>query len=334
MSRAIQYVRELRAEAVVEGGSQEWDIPRAHDLRSLGILLDGELVIGTAAATEIPAHSPAELVSRVELKAGGRNMLDNVSPRLVVFGAIEREFDADVLAPGTGVATHPFRAYAFFDRVNAGGPRPKDSAFQTYRTNLLELRCEFGTAADIATPDATTTLTLQNTTVQPFMYEERDGDRGEPKWTRIRSQRGVNFAAADAQLELEMPRSNFISRLVVLATDDGEPSDDLINSIEYAINVTDTRWRTSYDHARALNRRKTHAAIPAGFAVLEASQMNSIRDAFDVRRDVATENTLVFDVNAPAGTTGRIDVLIEEYIPPMGGANGQAAARNGNAAAA
>lgn len=316
--KANQYVRELRSEAVVESGAAEWDIPKAHDLFSLCVALEGDLVIGTAAATAIPAHSPVELIERVELKASGRNMLDNVNPRLVVFGGIEREFDADVLAPAVGVATHPFRAALWFDRINAGGPRPKDSAFQTYRVNVLELRCEFGQASDIATPDATTTLTLQNATVQPLLYEERDGDRGEAKWARIRSQRSVQFTAADARLELEMPRSNFIGRMVILATDDGEPSDALINDVEYAINVTDVRYATTFNNARRVNRRRARVAIPTGFIVIEASQKGSIRDSFDVRRDVATENVLRFDVAAPTGQ-GRIDVLVEEFIPPPAG---------------
>ncbi|NIR58938.1 MAG: hypothetical protein GWO02_05170 [Gammaproteobacteria bacterium] len=316
ISRRVQLLN------LVESSQHQIEIPRVHDLNTLEVILDGEIVVGTAAALAVPAESPAQLLQRVDLVANGKDVLEQIPYTIAVHGNFPRRFDAEVTQPGTTVATHPFRAVAFLDRVVPDSLRPKDTAFKAFNTNLLQMLITTGQASDILDPDATTTLTLQNTTIEVVAHsllEDPEGDRDEAKVVRKRTLQTETFTGSNNNLRVKLPTGNKIRFVQVHALDDAggnffDPTDALINSMSVAIDGVDVRHNLTYGATRSANRSRWGIAPPAGFALADSvaeNELAKMTNYWDLRRASLAE--LVIDHAAPTGN-GRIEVVIDEYI--------------------
>jgi hypothetical protein len=296
------------------------DVPRVLDLASLMLIINGSINI-TVGATSAPWDSPAGLISRIDLVANGKDVLDSLPFNFLVMANYGRRFTQERTAPGITVATHPIRAVGLLDRQHWDGLRAKDSLFQAYATALLQLRVITGPLTNAlvggtATLVGTTTLeTLSSTLDELPKNAQGQTDAGETKAVRKRSSQSIAFTGANANNRIRLPVGNYVRSVTVLAQEGATlaPSDALVNSLSLAINQVDTRLLGNWLAMRSFNRNKVERdTLQSGFAVVDASERGSLQELFDLRNASVAE--LVVDHNAPAGANGRIDIVVDEFI--------------------
>lgn len=287
------------------------DLPRVADILGLGFRLRGAATVSAGSPT-LPAHSPAELISRIDVYANGKDTLLRAPFRMLAFGNYGQRCYEDADPPATS-STSNFSVTGFVDFAHLRGAREKDTALQSYLTNQLQCVLSFGAIGDILT-GGTTSLGATYVDIFTLELKERAENVGEDKLVKKTTWQRATWTAANTNLEIRLPRGNTTSLITVLATDDGEPSNALINSIEHALNKTDVRQRLRGDNIRAENARVLERDAPTGFYFIDPLYSRSLKTVVDTRGAGITENELVLDVAAPAGTTGAADVLIEEVI--------------------
>jgi len=300
---------------LVENSEHLIDIPRVHDLMSLMVELSGTLTVAVAAATSVPTESPAELLKRIDFIANGKDVLEQVPFTVAVFGNYDRDFVTESTAPGTPVAAYPFRAVAFLDRAMVRSVRPKDTAFQAYLANLLQLRITTGTVDDIITKGGAT-VTLSNTTIEvsALTILEKAQDQGEGKWVRKRSLQSEVITGANSNLRLRVPVGNHVRQITLHALDGGEPSDVLINSIQFVADGVDVRHNLTYSATRSVNRARVKVAPPAGFAIIDpidSTEVGKASNFWNLKNSSLAE--VVLDVAAPVGAAS-IEMVTDEVI--------------------
>lgn len=317
-ARAQRNFRRIAQVALVENGEAVIDVPNVHHIKSIQIALSGTLTISTANSTATPAHSPSELIKRVDLIANGREVLEQVPFRIACFGNYQRKFHTEVTPPGVTQAAHAFRAVGYYDRINFDGPRPKDSAFKAkaHASDLFQLRLTFGAKTDISTNASAANLALSNVLVEVSVEAlvEKDADANEPKAIKKRTLQTVQVSSANTNLRVPLPRGNRCRLVGVLATDDGEPTDSLINSVEFAINGIDVKMKDTYKNLRSLNSSDKQVTVPTGFVFLDSAPDGSLAEVWDLSNVALAE--VVIDHAAPSGA-GQLDLVIEEMLPPQ-----------------
>lgn len=316
MARAEKLFRRIAQVNFSENSEFLIDIPRVQDINSIQVRVGGNLVIATAAATALPAESPTGIIKSVSFVANGKDVLHQTGFAEASLGNYARKFINRNTQPGLTVATHPFRALAYLDRDNIDGPRPKDSAFQAYNTNLLQLRIVTGAASDIVTPAGTTVLSLTNTLIEVLIdsTNEVGGDRNEVKFVKKVTSQSVKFSGANSNYRFRLPVYNHIRSVTLHATDDGEPSNALVNEIELVIDGVDVRHKSDWEAARDKNLAdKSISTMPDGFAVVDASPEGKLSNCYDLTQSDLAE--CVLDLAAPSGT-GKVELIVEEYIFP------------------
>lgn len=307
--------RRVALKQFVENGELLIDIPRTHDIESIKIVVDGTLTISVAAATSVPVESPTQLIRRADFTANGKDVLHSAGFTELSLGNYARKFINLNTKPGTTVAAHPVRLVGFMDRVNFDGPRPKDTAFQAYLTNLLQLRLLLGSHNDIIVKGGATLAFTGNVEVWVYSINETQ-DKGEARFVKKITEQSEQFTGANSALSFDLPRGNYIRSLIIHVEDNDVPDDTLVNSIEYNINGTDVRLSATWEDLRDLNKGfKLIQSMPPGFAVVDSSPDGKLSNLYNLVN--ADESKLLLDVNAPAGT-GRVTVTIEEIIFPGG----------------
>ncbi len=316
MANAESLYRRVAQINLVENSEHLVDIPRVQDMESIMVRVSGDLLISSNAATSVPAESPTQLIKSLAFVANGKDVLDQVGFTEASVANYGRKFINLNTKPGTTVATHPIEAVAFLDRNNVDGPRPKDSAFQAYNTNLLQLRIVTGQASDIVVKGSAT-LALSNVVIEVFVasINEVGGDRNEAKFVKKRTSQSVIFTGANSNYRFRLPTYNHIRSLTIHATDDGEPSNDLVQDIEVAIDGVDVRHSASWQATRVKNLGdKELSSMPDGVAVVDASPTGKLSNCYDLSASDLAE--CVLNLAAPSGS-GKVELVVEEFIFPQ-----------------
>lgn len=323
--------RVVEQKAFVDSSEVSVDIPRVQDINSIKVTVRGTVTIGTDAATGLSNESPAGLISRFDFVANGKDVLDQVSGAKASVGNYARRFASNNVEPGLTVDDHEVRAVYRLDRDIIDGIRPKDSSFQAYLTNLLQLRMVTGeanadtTANVLVQPDATTTIAFTGTIdVEVESTLEVSGDAGEPKFVKKTTRQVQNVTGANSNLEFRMPTGNLVRAVHLRCLDDGAPTNDLLTNLEFNVDGVDVRYKGTFDGCRdknASDKEISIGSVPTGHAVIDfcrpVTSGVKLSQAVDLRG--ASESKLVVENTAPVGTTGTIEVTIEEYIPPSAG---------------
>lgn len=311
---ARRILRRVARETLIESDEHLIDLPKLHDYRSLLVVLDGTLTVSGGTATSVPADSPCDLIQRVDLIANGKDVIHQSPFVFNVMGNYTRDWSEEKTAPGTSAAAHPVRAVGLIDLFTSDGVRPKDSAFQAYLSQLLQLRLTTGSADDIIVKGATTLAFAGTIDVILDSLLEPQRQQGESKAFKKTVTQSVTVSGANSALPLELPVSNSIRMIRIRATDDGAPTDTLIKTVSFNVDDVDVRTSMDWPELRAINQLDKYGqAPPAGFGVIDALVDGKLSNAYDLSG--ASKAELIFDVNAPSGT-GKIEIVTDEYILP------------------
>ncbi len=318
-------LRRKVAEFTLKENSEETiDIPRVMNLDSIVVELEAVVNV-TAAATSVRAWAPAQLLDRVQFMADGKDVLDDVPFKIAVFGNYKRKYRKSATPPsGTAIASYTVRAVGFFDRRNINGWREKDTSFQAWLTRLLQLRITTGAASDLFV-GGTVSLTSGTVKVYTVSHNEvtkpnGENDQGEPKRVVKRTTQLETFSAANTALQFQLPVGNACRLVEIVAEDDDEPSDALINNVKLSINDVDVRVNMPWDALQDMNAGDLgvhQSDVPTGVAVADSSPQGKFTELFDLRgtQDSPVTRALVeIDHNAPTGAQGRITLVVEEEI--------------------
>ena len=320
--------RTVGTKAFVDSQEVSIDIPRVQDINSVMVVVRGSMTIGAASATGLAGDSPAGLIQRFDFVANGKDVLAQCSGAKASIGNYQRSFANQNVDPGLTVGTHPVVAVYRLDRDMMDGIRPKDSSFQAYMTNLLSLNMITGDAnTDEATnclvsPDSSTTVSFTgNIDVVVESTQELAGGRGEPKFIRKETRQIQSVTGSNTSLTFRMPTGNLMRSLTVRCLDDGIPTDALISNLEFAVDGVDVRYKGNFFDAKRQNaddKNISMSSVPTGYAVIDFCRANraGVKLSQAVNLQNVSECKLSLDNNAPEGTTGVIEITIEEYIVP------------------
>lgn len=315
MAQAENLYRRVALINFSENGEHLVDIPRVQDINSIMVRVKGNLVISAAAATSVPSESPAGILKSVSFAANGKDVLDQIGFKEASLGNYARKFINHNTKPGATVATHPFEAVAYLDRDHVDGIRPKDSAFQAYLTNLLQLRIVTGQASDIVVKGGAT-LALSGVVIEVYVdsTNELSQDKGEAKFVKKVTSQSVKFTGANSNYRFRLPTSNHIRHVVLHVTDDDEPTNTLVDDIELVIDGVDVRHKAGFEATRLKNMKvKDLDSMPDGFAVIDSTPAGKLSNCYDLTDADLAE--VVLDLQAPTGT-GKVEMVTTEFIFP------------------
>lgn len=307
-------LRRVWSEAFKPNDEHLIPLPKVHDYRLVIIELVGSLTVASNNATSVPLDSPCGLIDRVDLVANGKDVLQAIPFVFPVMNNYEAGFTVDKTAPGVTQTAHPIRAIGFLDQFNQDGPRPKDSAFQAFLTQLFQLRLTTRDEDQIITKGSAVLTLDVDVNIYVDSLVEVGKDRGEPKAFKKVTSQSQTFSGSNTGYPFDLPVGNQIRHIAIRATDDGVPDNDLIGDVSFKIDDTDTRAAIDFETLRSVNQYDRDGAAPqTGFAVLDSSPEGKLSNAFDCSE--ASRAQLVVGVNTPGGT-GEIEVVTTEYILP------------------
>lgn len=291
------------------------DIPKVQDINTLMVRVKGKLKISGAAATSVPVEAPTGILKSIGFVANGKDVLDQIGFPEASLGNYPRKFINHNVKPAKDVGTHEFSAVAYLDRNHIDGIRPKDSAFQAYLTNLLQLRITTGSADDLVVKGGAT-LELLDTTIEVFVdsTNELGDDRGEAKFVKKVTNQSVNFTGSNSNYRFRLPTSNHIRTCLLHVTDDGVPSNSLVENIEFVVDGVDVRHSSDFMAARLKNMSdKELSSMPDGFAVIDSTPEGKASNMYDLTAADSAE--LVLSLNTPTGK-GKVELVVTEFIFP------------------
>jgi hypothetical protein len=342
MSATSQTLRRLVGTWTLEENSEHtFDIPRIQDIESVVVELDAVVTL-TGAGSGVRAEAPAHLLSNVQFIAGGKDVLDDRKFTEIVFANYKRRFQKSIVQPaGATVAAHTVRAVGRLDRINVNGARDKDTSFQAWLTQILQLRVVTGAGVDIFTDGGTLAGSVTSGTVKVYVVSRQEldkskvvdgklikvpnsSDQGEPKRVVKRTKQSHTFTSANSAYQFFLPVGHACRAITIHAMDDtsggfGEPSNTVINSAKLLVNDTDVKMNQTFAMIRddnAADYNVDESAMPDGFGIIDSSPNGKFREYFDFRgtpTDPVTRAVLELDLAAPT-TEGIIEVTVEEDI--------------------
>jgi len=307
-----------------ENSAQTYDLPRGFDLNALMIKVSGTIALTTAAA--VKSYAPMHVIDRIDVFADGNKQFDQ---RQNFFAAValpdHKIFSGlDLVAPGSAVTTHTVRAAYLLDRVNADGPRPKDSALHTRLPfmSLLQTRIQMSNAAACFNTSGTAGGTVtENLTTEIFLDETSEfvaADNFEPRFVKRVSLQKLNITGANTALKVNLPIGSYFRRVNIWALDGSAavpetPSSALINSVKIYTGL-DIRYDMTWTNGRIENAKDYHTSVqslPTGYLAADLCPNGDLNTLFNLTN--VSEAFVEFDVNAPTNT-GQIWMQVEEFF--------------------
>jgi len=306
----------------VANSQTAYDLPRGYDLNAVQVRVSGTIIV-TVAVTAIRANAPAQLISSIDVFADGNKNYNQNNGIMTAIGNAQRQFASSLAPPGAvAPATYTVSASYRLDRVNADGPRPKDSSLHTVIPfmSLLQCRLTTGAATDIfdMTAGTLTTITLNNEISLDETMEFNPADRLEGRFIKRISFQDSTPTAANTNLQFQLPVGQYLRGVHIFATDSAAANPDtgsnvLINNVLIRSGV-DRRIDLPYDILRSQNSNAYKvpiATVPPGYAFGDCCPDGRLNQLFDLRG--VSQAFLELDVAAPVNTA-RIRLQIEEFM--------------------
>lgn len=241
--------------------------------------------------------------------------------------------------------TTPFVGTFMIDLQSIMGMRAKDSVFRTGGLQTLELKITTSDSASLFYQPGATLLTtpfsapaigatlaatlasvvvLNGVTISLFSVELQEllGDNEQtslPGYIKRISHQDVPIAAANVNLEVQIPTDNYMEALILSSRIGGEGVDTIINNIQLKRGV-DVRLNLLDNQLAALNERDYNHPRFAGEYIADlmtsGAVYDKIADAWNLQGGADTRVAL--DVSNP-GNNVIVGVTSIEYIPLRAG---------------
>ncbi|CAB4850614.1 MAG: hypothetical protein F2774_06735 [Actinobacteria bacterium] len=325
MAKQFRLIRKIGTMSITAGGFATLDLPRAYDYESIFLRINASLQV-TVLATSVRTEAPAQLVSRVEVIADGKNTLYSAPFWFSSLGNYQRlltQSGARATTPpsGVAVATYSTEAIGVIDFMNVDGVRPKDSNFRSRYLSLFQLRLTFGQAADAFVGG---TVAFSGTpTVDVFSSElvEETDNKGDFMTSPVALKK-VSYveqavASSNTALIQRLPAGNLIKSVFIRtegAVTAGEPSAAVLNNVTLSAGQ-DVRLNLAGVNLRAKNNAD-YGQMTAGYysadLLSKGDHDANMTELWDVTRQA--EPVALLDV--VGGANNKYQAVITEMIFP------------------
>lgn len=303
---------------VTDNGTPTVDMPRNYDYEAIYYRLYGGVTVSVNFAS-VRAEAPAQALKRLELVLNGQTNVFSKPGTLARVNPFRRNMGFLTPPSNFTLATYQVEAGVACDLALIDGIRPKDSNLRSAGLALFQNKFTFGAAADLFTGAGTgvfaNTLFVDILTSEIKELPDDKGMITSPIYLTKRSWLQYSPVAANANLKLPLPVGNYMRGVIIRCTNNGEPSDAVLNNVILNSGV-DVRYNQTYLDARAQNRLDYDVAVPTGFMVADLMTCGSAgagvhaNDAWDLTNpQVTSEASLTLDVNGGAGFLLDIEVI-------------------------
>ncbi len=326
--------REIGTITYVAGQTRTLQLPRNYAYRKLYLSLDAQLDVAAASAGTPKDSCPAQLISSIEIRANGRDVIKRIDfetlHRLTQMRYGVRPY-IDSLPSGFGVQNDvAVVAHAILDFEMWRAVRPIDTLLDSAGLATLEMIVTFGAGSDVFNDAFDGTVNVDSATLSVSALEAVGVPAGTKfmlnKEYQIRSQ--VNAASTNHQIQI--PVGNMFRSFVLKTHSDGVQVNTILDNIQLKAGTEVFKNRTAFLLQRD-NRVELGLDVPEvagsagaidhyylenvleGYYLLEFVKDGRLTEALDTSRLSSLELSL--DVNNP-GTVDVIDIYPVELVQP------------------
>lgn len=298
-----------------------FNLPKVRLLSKISLLVEGNLVIGTAAATALPRYSPFSILRRVQVSinngfnpvnlSGAETFLTNIAR---VNGSVHKPAAGNerTLAPGLTVATHAFRFTAEYPVTLNERDAVGLILLQNEETTVT-VNVDIGPLSSLVTPAGTTVLSTTDFRITPILetFSIPAIPQAFPDLSILKLQQSqLNEAPTAGVMTIRLPVGTTYRKIFI---DCGDIV--LTSPIEMVLNQADTPYLIPPRYLRARNEEMYGDEMPANVYALDFSfqgiaNLGGLRDYIDTER--LTEFWLRFTV--PSGAAGRQVTTVFETL--------------------
>ena len=326
--------REIGTIDFVANQTRTLQLPRNYAYRKLYLKLDAQLDVAGGSAGGPKDSCPAQLVSSIEIRANGRDVIKRLDletlHRLTQMRYGVRPF-IDSLPSGFGAQSDmAVGVHAIMDFEMWRAVRPIDTLLDSAGLATLELIITFAAGLDVMNDAFNGTINVDSATLYISSLEAVGVPAGTKfmlnKEYQIRSQ--VNAASNNHQIVI--PVSNMFRSFVLKTHSDGVQVNTILNNIQLKAGTEVFKNRQA-DLLQCDNRVELGLEIPEtagsagaidhyylenildGYYLLEFVKDGRLTESLDTSRLSSLE--LLLDVNNP-GTVDMIDIYPVELVQP------------------
>ena len=295
-------------------------LPKTRLLSKIALLVEGNLVIGTAAATALAQFSPYNVLRRVQVSinngfnpvnvSGAELYLTNIARHNgVVFKPIAG--NERTVAPQLTVGTHPFRFTAEMPITLNERDMVGLVLLQNEET-VVTVNIDIGPLSSLVTPGGTTVLSVTDFRITPIIttFSIPAVAQAFPDLSVLKLlQSQVNEAPASGQMTIRLPVGTTYRKLFL------NVGFAIPGTIDVIFNQADTPYSITPRYLRAINEEMYGDEMPADTYCLDLSyqgiaNLGGLRDYIDTER--LTEFWIRFPVTA--GAAGRLVGTVFETL--------------------
>lgn len=296
-------------------------LPKVRLLAKVSLVVEGNLVIGTAVATALARYSPYSLLRRVSVSinngfnpvvlSGGETFITNIAKNN---GYVNKPGAGNerTVAPGLTVGTHPFRFTAEYP-ITLNEREAIGLILLQNEETVVTVTVDIGPLSSLVTPGGTSVLSVTDFRITPVLetFSIPAVPNAFPDISILKLQQSqVNEAPTSGVMTVRLPVGTTYRKIFL---DCGDIV--LTTPIEVVLNQADTPYLITPRYLRAKNEEMYGDEMPPNVYALDFSyqgiaNLGGIRDYIDTER--LTEFWLRFSV--PAGAAGRQVTTIFETL--------------------
>lgn len=310
----LKILRAIKSLAHSDSDILSADIPREHMFATIWIRIAGTLTVtADATATE---NNILNLIRNIQIKAEGSITPKNMNGVLAYLIAKYEGKTAPIFSPPSGY-TAAGSPYAFNASIPISFILPPSygrndryaTLFDSDPLKTLQILLTTGTISDVISA-GTATLTSVTYTIHS---SEISGIVNRATDLNQESQQDKSFSSLSTALEHDMPLGNLYRRFAIRVLDNGTQSDTLLNSIKIQANGTNILADITWGELLDLNKQQYETeTMTTGFAILDLDERKLFAEMLPSRN--LSSLKLVYNVDAPASSTGLIEVVPSEVI--------------------
>ena len=290
------------------GNTRAAEVPKTYLTKDIVIRLTGNLVV-TGALTLIDAtHLPLQLFQKIELVGDGNEVLWALAGKDAYrLMQIHHGKAGELVAPGTGVATHPIVATLIISAEAVNMAVPVDSYLDLREFEKTELRIQWAPATSMFSAG---TATLDATTqAECFANQTTEGlpSIGFRRFYQF-DERPITTTQTD--FRFLVPRSGLLSGILFRVERDAAPVDDIVNFITLEsdsshAHIKRRTWR-SLQAENVIRYQLDGGAAADGGRIKGYAYLDLLEDgrmAAAINTEALNELALTLDVTLGGGTT-------------------------------
>lgn len=287
------------------------DIPREHMFATIWIRIAGTLTV-TAAVT-LQENGILNLIKNIQIKAEGAITPKNMNGVLAyLIGKYEYNVAPTLSQPGTADGAQTFNAsipISFILPPSYSQQNRYATLFDSDPLKTLQILLTVGDVDDVISAGSASLTSVS----YAIHASELSGIKNRQVDLNQESQQDKNFSSASTALEHDFPLGHLYRRFALRVLNNGAQSDTLLNSLKVQANGTNILADITWDELLDINKQSYQLeSLTTGFAILNLDDRSLFAEMIPSRN--LSSLKLVYNVDAPSSSTGRIEVVPCEIL--------------------